>query len=443
MSRTEARTGALPTLAAACILSLLAASTAAAAGGLLPQTRLRLTVVEWVPTEGKYQRLEAISGEYTVSADRSISVPVLGSIDVASDGVDRLSQTVADRLQKAMGLLTRPEASVEIVEFPPIYVTGDVGHPGSYPYRPGMTVLQAVAVSGGNVRSQTQSGEADQLKLVSELNALDDKLFRTEVRIARLQAELSGQDEIVLPDAIRKAAVTSTAKQTIEQERVLFEARANAAHRQTEALDGLTSLFNAEIDVLQAKVEAIDADLATREKELANVETLVKKGLATTARKSDLQRVVSDLRTNRLDQLTAIMRARQGISGAERSRLSIMDDRRTGVAAELQDQQAQLFQQQMDKQLAQSLLGYTSAKIADAQASEALQPHLTFTIVRNDGKVSEMPATETTQLQPGDVVEVALSLERPEAPAARLEGSLARGPAVSTADVPTARSPGS
>ena len=36
-----------------------------------------------------------------------------------------------------------------VVEYRPIYVNGDVSKPGEHPYRPQMTVRQAVALSGG------------------------------------------------------------------------------------------------------------------------------------------------------------------------------------------------------------------------------------------------------------------------------------------------------
>ena len=36
-----------------------------------------------------------------------------------------------------------------VVEYRPIYVNGDVSKPGEHPFRPQMTVRQAVALSGG------------------------------------------------------------------------------------------------------------------------------------------------------------------------------------------------------------------------------------------------------------------------------------------------------
>ena len=43
-----------------------------------------------------------------------------------------------------MALSRRPETSVQIVEYRPVYILGDVERPGEYPYRPGLTALQAL-----------------------------------------------------------------------------------------------------------------------------------------------------------------------------------------------------------------------------------------------------------------------------------------------------------
>ena len=39
--------------------------------------------------------------------------------------------------------------AVEVIEYRPIFVLGEVAKPGQFPYQPGMTVVTAVAVAGG------------------------------------------------------------------------------------------------------------------------------------------------------------------------------------------------------------------------------------------------------------------------------------------------------
>ncbi len=45
--------------------------------------------------------------------------------------------------------MTSPKVSVEVLNYRPFYIIGEVDKPGEYPYTSGMNVLNAVAVAGG------------------------------------------------------------------------------------------------------------------------------------------------------------------------------------------------------------------------------------------------------------------------------------------------------
>ena len=45
--------------------------------------------------------------------------------------------------------MLNPSVSVQIAEFRPFFILGEVASPGKYPYVEGMTVLTAVAIAGG------------------------------------------------------------------------------------------------------------------------------------------------------------------------------------------------------------------------------------------------------------------------------------------------------
>lgn len=46
-------------------------------------------------------------------------------------------------------VLRNPRVSVNIDEYRPFFVDGQVGRPGAYPYQPGLTVRKAVTIAGG------------------------------------------------------------------------------------------------------------------------------------------------------------------------------------------------------------------------------------------------------------------------------------------------------
>ena len=88
-----------------------------------------------------------LSGEFFVSDTGTVSMPLLGTIPARGRGVDELESAIVARL--ADGFLVNPDVSIQVLEFRPFFVLGEVRTPGQYPYQPGMTVLTAVAMGGG------------------------------------------------------------------------------------------------------------------------------------------------------------------------------------------------------------------------------------------------------------------------------------------------------
>lgn len=91
---------------------------------------------------------DQMSGEFRVNDSGSIALPLLGSVHAAGLTTAGLEREVAAALVKAQ-LMRTPSVSVEVTAYRPIYVLGEVNHPGQFPYQPGMTVVTAVAVAGG------------------------------------------------------------------------------------------------------------------------------------------------------------------------------------------------------------------------------------------------------------------------------------------------------
>jgi polysaccharide export outer membrane protein len=97
-----------------------------------------------------------LSNTFTVADDGRIAFPLLGTIQAAGLTPDAFAASIAATLQSGK-LLNQPSVSVEVATYRPISVLGEVNHPGQYPYQPGMTTLDAVALAGGfTYRAVTQ-----------------------------------------------------------------------------------------------------------------------------------------------------------------------------------------------------------------------------------------------------------------------------------------------
>lgn len=88
-----------------------------------------------------------MSGEFSVTGSGEISLPFVGKLKAGGLTVTELESSIVNVLQP--DYLKNPRVSVEVLNFRPFDIIGEVSRPGSYPYRSGMTVLNAVAMAGG------------------------------------------------------------------------------------------------------------------------------------------------------------------------------------------------------------------------------------------------------------------------------------------------------
>lgn len=246
-----------------------------------PQTKIRLTIVQWMQSKGQYERWDALGGEYTVSDEGAVFLPFLGSVSVGNRDNTSLTNEIAKRLQEKIGLVQPPAVTIEILEYPPIYVVGDVTTPGQYKFRSGLTVLQSLAMSGGPFRA-TSLQQSQTIKLAGELREIDHSLLRSTAKLARLQAEMTGAKEIIFDQTL--GVNQQYAAGIYNEERVIFQARANALDRQSKALTELRDLLNSEVGMLGEKVQGSEDNIKSIEDQLTSVKTLVSKGLTVSSR---------------------------------------------------------------------------------------------------------------------------------------------------------------
>lgn len=88
-----------------------------------------------------------LGGEFSVSGDGTISMPLIGDVQAAGCTATELQTKIANALLQ--GYLKDPKVNVEILTFRPFYILGEVAHPGEYPFSNGMTVERAVATASG------------------------------------------------------------------------------------------------------------------------------------------------------------------------------------------------------------------------------------------------------------------------------------------------------
>ena len=89
----------------------------------------------------------ALSGDFAVTGTGVIAFPLIG--DTAAAG--RTQTELRDEITAKLGarFLRDPKVSVEVVNYRPVFVLGEVAKPGDFPYVERMSVYALIAKAGG------------------------------------------------------------------------------------------------------------------------------------------------------------------------------------------------------------------------------------------------------------------------------------------------------
>lgn len=88
-----------------------------------------------------------LSGDFDVSDQGLVAMPLIGQVRVGGLTISEAQQLITEKYGK--DYLVSPRVNVEVLNYRPFFILGEVKNPGSYPYVSGMTVLNAVALAGG------------------------------------------------------------------------------------------------------------------------------------------------------------------------------------------------------------------------------------------------------------------------------------------------------
>jgi polysaccharide export outer membrane protein len=92
-------------------------------------------------------REDALSGEFVIDGSGRVSLPLIGNVTAGGLTLNEFEDAVEERLSD--GYLNDPRVNVEVLNFRPFYILGEVEESGEYPYTDGLTVMNAVATAGG------------------------------------------------------------------------------------------------------------------------------------------------------------------------------------------------------------------------------------------------------------------------------------------------------
>jgi protein involved in polysaccharide export with SLBB domain len=338
----------------------------------------------------------ALNDEFTVNPDGRLSLPLIGSVPAAGKTTEAVADAIANRLQTAVGMDRPPKISVEIAHFRPFYIVGAVNHPGEYPYRPGITVLQALGIAGGLFRPiQSDTAQSPGGSQQADLRLLLLQSNRLIARRARLQAELDGVNEVKFPPELTRRGSDPEIAAVLKREEAAFEAH-----------NHLKDLLNKEMTSLQQKIASVDQELGMVQDELTKVAGLAAKGWVPAPQEITLRQNVMGMQRNRLDLDTAILRAKEEI-----------DKQNQGVLGELDEAAAKFSEVSAKIATIAGVLRHDEATMLELAASRPDEATVVYAILRREESgVQEIAASEMTLVQPGDTIRVTQQVMTSSAP---------------------------
>lgn len=382
-----------------------------------PRDTLSIRVYEWRTSSGEPFEWKALTGDFIVSGNGQLSLPVIGAITVAGLFPEQAAALVAQRLQQTTGLRNLPTASVQITTYRPFYIVGGVDKPGEYPFRPDLTVLQAISIAGGlrrNPENLFSRFERDAITSRGDMRVHGAHINALIAAQARLRAELDGAERIVFPADLTRRRDEPEILRMLEEEELIFRSRNDSIRQRTASNERLRTLLMEQIRSLRNQSTLKEQQIASARREFEEARRLGDRGLVTAPRQLALERSVADYEAGLFEIQRSIVDAQVRIAEAERLIVDLKGRQRDEAALELRVNQTRLAETREKFETARRLVqeAEVTAPLELARAHRARRgTGPVYSIVRRvGGEMQEFEASEAMPVLPGDTVRVTVPL---------------------------------
>lgn len=340
-------------------------------------------------------RVPELNRRAMVDVEGKIAFPPLGLIDAKGLDVEALSQRIRDMLISKQ-ILSDAQVTVALAAARPVFVGGDVVTPGAYGYRADLSVRQAIALAGGVGLSRIR-GLEEIATLRGERDVLATDMLREQVRSARLSAEMAESDALTLAPGVGAGVPAAQRDAVIDLETRRLVANRAEVREEKAHLERASQLIQERIATLSQQQEIQRDQTEKQALEVARIRDIQDRGLASSARVLEEQRVYDSMQERVADNAAEISRVREQMEESSYG-LARFDARRR-AALESEAQESLLTLEGVAAKLRSANERLAQLGFSDGQ--------LEITLYRTEnGSEVAVPAVESTPLRPGDTVEI-------------------------------------
>jgi protein involved in polysaccharide export with SLBB domain len=129
-----------------------------------------------------------LSGDFDVNDQGEVTLPLIGAVRVAGKSVGDAETFITTAYGK--NYLVNPHVNLQVMNYRPFFILGEVKNPGSYPFVNGMTVVNAVALAGGytprantkNIEVKRGSNSGGEVQVSEDAGVLPGDIIRVPER---------------------------------------------------------------------------------------------------------------------------------------------------------------------------------------------------------------------------------------------------------------------
>jgi polysaccharide export outer membrane protein len=132
----------------------------------------------------------SLTNLYEVDPSGQVNFPLIGDVAARDATVDEVAQRIEAKL--ATAYLREPDVTVEVANYRPFFVLGEVGNPGQYAYVAGITAETAIAVAGGFTERANK-------RVVRVSRTVNGRLYESRIRVTE---SIRPGDTVYVPEAL-------------------------------------------------------------------------------------------------------------------------------------------------------------------------------------------------------------------------------------------------
>ena len=359
-----------------------------------------------------------------IQLDGAISLPLAGTILAEGSTVaevrSRVRSAIASKIirvrlsdgREVSRSIEADEIAVGIVDYKPVFVTGEVQRTGEQSFRPRMTVRQAIISAGGLMGHQLAGGQPDIPGLRSEYISAWINVASNLARLWSIDVELGDKK----PFDMAKLSPAPLSQDTLETILRLEEkTRTNRSASQLRDQDFYRQAIqesDLQIQILSEQQRAEEQGAQADALDLQRAMEAFGKGNLPSPRVTDYRRAVLLSTTRKLQTAAQLLQVKRNRAEAARALGKMDDDKNLLLIVEQRQEIVKLETGRARLQAAEEKLRLAGVALPrTGQESDKSQ----YSIIRR-GRSAPLIVDQDAELEPGDVLEVTNNTAKAAAP---------------------------